>query len=606
MEVDIDNDTIHGSSKAPTEENNSEMSTEYERDRDLLKKIEEIIKPLCDTVQLTLEKKICSFDKSEFLKIYNPLSDQYFKFFPSLHLIIHIESGNMNIKLFFEHRRVLRETNVSSLASHLSIPEEYLGTVTLLSSFLSELCARKYDVCHGAFDEETFEGDFGQVDLRSVLIESGDNHIIYRARQCHLLISKGSTSCQACQDLRDRLDMESPGKQPDTNAEEEEGEGEVCDPLDLLEVSIFDEESENKPNSDDLTSFSEVKPTHTKPKISYKKLIMGAIEDSPEKMLKLNDIYEWILARYPGFSSNRTGFQNSIRHNLSLNKVFIKVDAPNHGGKGGFWTINPAQALLKSSKVPDRSHKSLVLKRLQPKAPLSVLKPRIVSCKSVFFDSRGNPEQEGEGKSVLEPEVTITTIPPTLSSLPGITVNIKNNPESPETIQAASVCSVLQSLQPIPVPPPVYQVDPRQFSKPTFSYKELIMISIFSDPTQAMCLHDIYMTIQKWFPYFQQKEIGVTWQNSIRHNLSLNKCFQRLNTYLPTKVSTQCLLTTHQLTCSTLQSLFINVYINFYLVAGRQLGVRCFRRDLEEVDVRCFQVDYDVQDQGRQQANLYI
>ena len=41
MEVDIDNDTIHGSSKAPTEENNSEMSTEYERDRDLLHKIEE-------------------------------------------------------------------------------------------------------------------------------------------------------------------------------------------------------------------------------------------------------------------------------------------------------------------------------------------------------------------------------------------------------------------------------------------------------------------------------------------------------------------------------------------------------------------------------------
>ena len=62
------------------------------------------------------------------------------------------------------------------------------------------------------------------------------------------------------------------------------------------------------------------------------------------------------------------------------------------------------------------------------------------------------------------------------------------------------------------------------------------MISIFSDASQAMCLHDIYLTIQKWFPYFQQKEIGVTWQNSIRHNLSLNKCFQRLNTYLPTKV----------------------------------------------------------------------
>ena len=532
MEVDIDNDTIHGSSKTPTEESGSELAAEYDRDRELLQKIEEIIKPLCDTVHLTLEKKMCSFDKSEFLKIYNPLSDQYFKFFPSLHLIIHIECGNLNIKLFFEHRRVLRETTVSSLASHLSNPEEYLGTVTVLSTFLSELCARKYDVCHGAFDEETFEGDFGQVDMRSVLIESGDNHIIYRSRECHLLISKGSTSCQSCQDLRDRLDMESPTKQPDPNTETEEG----CDPLDLLEVSIFDEESENKPNTPET---DQTIITHTKPKISYKKLIMGAIEDSPDRMLKLNEIYEWILARYPGFSSNRTGFQNSIRHNLSLNKVFIKVDAPNQGGKGGFWTLNPAQALVKSSKVPDRSHnKASVLKRLQPKAPLSVLKPRIVSCKSVFFDSRGDPEGEGEGQSVLEPEVTITTIPPTLSSLPGITVNIKNNPESPETIRPAAVCSVIQALQPVPVQPPVCQVNPRLFSKPTFSYKELIMISIYSDPTQAMCLHDIYMTIQKWFPYFQQKEIGVTWQNSIRHNLSLNKCFQRLNTYLPTKVST--------------------------------------------------------------------
>ena len=70
MEVDIDNDTIHASSEAATEDSNSEMNTENERDRDMLQKIEEIIRPLCDTVHLTLEKKICSFDKSEFLKIF--------------------------------------------------------------------------------------------------------------------------------------------------------------------------------------------------------------------------------------------------------------------------------------------------------------------------------------------------------------------------------------------------------------------------------------------------------------------------------------------------------------------------------------------------------
>merc|ERR1719228_559801 len=64
--------------------------------------------------------------------------------------------------------------------------------------------------------------------------------------------------------------------------------------------------------------------------------------------------------------------------------------------------------------------------------------------------------------------------------------------------------------------------------KPNFSYKELIMISISCDGNRQMCLNDIYLTIKRWFPYYQQKTVGLTWQNSIRHNLSLNRCFKRL------------------------------------------------------------------------------
>ena len=94
----------------------------------------------------------------------------------------------------------------------------------------------------------------------------------------------------------------------------------------------------------------------------------------------------------------------------------------------------------------------------------------------------------------------------------------------------------LRSLAPHPVTLnkrsdhfPDQHVEVIHAEKPNFSYKELIMISIFCDFNRQMCLNDIYLTIKRWFPYYQQKSVGVTWQNSIRHNLSLNRCFKRLS-----------------------------------------------------------------------------
>lgn len=83
------------------------------------------------------------------------------------------------------------------------------------------------------------------------------------------------------------------------------------------------------------------KETKIRPTYSFAAMITMAIRSSSTGKLILREIYEYISKNFPFYKMSSRGWQNSVRHNLSMHKCFQKI--PREGSrehKGNYWGIN--------------------------------------------------------------------------------------------------------------------------------------------------------------------------------------------------------------------------------------------------------------------------